>query len=223
MDSKVPVLTLWGFVFLAGLFTQGCSNNSSDGAAGSSSSPKIYVTIYSHNEDSWGSVVNAPADYVSYRNNLLERLKLIASHGATLNWQSDLTVLEAMIKYEPDSPKTDTNAKNIVRYMVEDLGFSVDPHGHLVYANYADLAYLIRQLGVEPSGVIGGAGVFDCGSDYLGFLSILDWHPVIELSSDGVIRGERYPASEWRPTILSGPAMGGALVRRFLKRRMVSG
>ncbi len=169
----------------------------------------VYVTIYSHNEDTWEGWVGTRGKYFNFRANLVERLQLIAEYGAKLNWQTDLTVLEAMINYEDDSLKTLTNSKNILQYMAEDMGFSVDPHGHLRHCNYADLAHLIRQLDIEPSGVIGGLPFVTCGTTHLGFQDLQDWHAEIGLGTEGVIRGWIYPEAEWRPTILSVPGMPG--------------
>lgn len=167
----------------------------------------IYVTIYSHNEDSWEPLVDTLDEYQFYRENLLERLHLIDSYGATLNWQSDWVVLEAMLRYENGEILDSTNGKNIVEYMVEDLGFSADPHGHLVEYNYADLAKLISDLGVEPSGVVGGCLYVECGKEPL--VLYLDWHDIIELDPDGFITGRIYPDYRWRPTILAQPAQQG--------------
>ena len=36
------------------------------------------------------------------------------------------------------------------------MGFEIDPHGHETKYNYADIAYLINELGVKPSNIVGG-------------------------------------------------------------------
>jgi len=85
----------------------------------------------------------------------------------------------------------DTNNKNIVGYLKEDLGFEVDPHAHQTLYNYADVAYLIDALGMAPSHTAGGMIVGSPES------SILDqfWAP---------ITGEQYPAYTWEAAILWG-------------------
>ena len=168
----------------------------------------VYVTLYSHNEDTWEPWVGTRADYVAYRENLVERLHLIRDFGAKLNWQSDLVVLQAMAEQEDDSLAALTGGMNILAY-IQHLGFSVDPHGHLFDCNYADLAHYIRQLDVEPSGVIGGLPLQDCGSSHLGFLDLRDWRAEIELDAAGVIHGRNIPQATWRPTLLSVPGMPG--------------
>ena len=102
--------------------------------------------------------------------------------------------------------KPSTNNKNILQYMVEDLGFSVDPHLHPSDYNYADLAYLIEQLGVEPSGVIGGLVTRECVHGEPGFL---DWENELDLSSDGYVHGKMYSDYKWKPEILSGAGSAG--------------
>ncbi len=159
----------------------------------------VYVVFNSHNEESWN--LDKEQRYLDYREDLLERLKIIDEYGATFNWQSDYSVLLSMIKYEKGDILDDTNGKNILRYMVEDLGFSVDPHLHPTEYNYADLAYLIEQLDVEPSNVIGGSIVREC---VIGVITYNDWKDYLEIQSDGYIYGSVYPNYKWKPEIMSG-------------------
>ena len=164
----------------------------------------VYVTINSHAESS--ITINTKQKYLQYRNDLLERLQLIQSYNAKLNWESDYSVLLAMQEYETSDLYANTNNKNILTYMIEDLDFSVDPHLHPSDYNYADLAYLIEQLGVHPSGVIGGLIVFECVH---GEPQPLDWHDTLELESDGYVHGKKYPSYKWKPEILSGAGSSG--------------
>jgi len=167
----------------------------------------VYVILESHNEDTWGPKVNRPEMYASYRENLVDKLNIIASYGATLDWQSDHTVLEAMIamiEYEtqPDL-LAKTDGMNILQY-IESLGFSVDPHVHTY--NHADVVHLIEELGVKAGDVIGGVEVFDCGDPLYSFS---DWQGILGLESDGTIHGVVYPDEVWTPKILSGAAFPG--------------
>jgi hypothetical protein len=57
----------------------------------------------------------------------------------------------------------ETGDKNIYRWLSEDRGVQIDPHSHEGYAfgdsvayNYADVAQLIDEIGVSPSGIVGG-------------------------------------------------------------------
>ena len=172
-----------------------------------SGSAPVYVTIYSHNEDSWAAMVNTKAKYLKYREGLLERIDLLKEYDIEWDWQSDQPVVEAMIEYESDPGfLTKTDGKNILKYM-SDLGISLDPHAHT--NNYADIAYLMQQLGAQASSVIGGTVHVTCGSTYMGFLELDDWHANINLSSDSLVHGEDYPDALWDPKVLSDPGMGG--------------
>ncbi|MCD6116336.1 hypothetical protein J7K93_04930, partial [bacterium] len=42
------------------------------------------------------------------------------------------------------------------RYLVENLGHEVDPHAHETSYNYADVAYMIKEFGVDPGNIAGG-------------------------------------------------------------------
>ncbi len=164
----------------------------------------VYVVINSHNEDTWGSLVGSFDAYKKYRSNLIERLQIIAGYGAKLNWQTDHTVIEAMIAYEGSEELLQkTNGMNILQY-IDSLGFSIDPHTHS--SNFADVTYLIEQLDVKASPVIGGIQVFACGNP---FPDYLDWHANLELEDDGYVHGRLYPEARWKPEILSGAAFGG--------------
>lgn len=172
-----------------------------------SGSAPIYVTIYSHNEDSWESMVNTKVKYIKYREGLLDRIALLQEYGIEWDWQSDQPVIEAMLEYEDDSQLLSaTGGKNILKYM-NDLGISLDPHAHT--NNYADIAHLITELGANPSQVIGGTVQVKCGSSYLNFLELDDWHKNIDLGADSLVHGEDYPDAVWDPKILSDPGMGG--------------
>ncbi|CAM2005371.1 hypothetical protein [Acanthopleuribacter pedis] len=149
------------------------------------------MTVYGHNEDRWANVVGTLPASQSYRDNLVERLQLIPSHGAALNWQSDHVVLEAILDFENQVDQSNTNDKNIVRYLVEDLGFSVDPHAHTSYC--ADVAEIMGPLGITPSNVLGGVRHVACGGDYLGFLSLLDWHREAGINGAGDVPGRDFP------------------------------
>lgn len=167
----------------------------------------VYVTIYSHNEDSWESKVNTRDKYEDYREGLVARADLIASYGIPWNWQSDLPVVEAMREYEDDPDLLSvTGGVNILRYLASK-GASLDPHAHT--NNYADIAYVISEMGATPSSVIGGTIVNVCGESPLGFYDLDSWHENISLQDDGAVHGVKYPEARWTPEVLSDPGMGG--------------
>lgn len=172
-----------------------------------SGSAPVYITIYSHNEDSWEDLVNTQVKYEDYRQGLVDRAELLGSYGITWNWQTDQPVVEAMIKYENDPELlAKTDGKNILQFL-QDNGASLDPHAHT--NNYADIAFLMEKLSVKTSGVIGGTVVLDCGKEFLGFLDFQSWHKNIDLQDDGYVHGEDFSTARWKPTVLSDPGMGG--------------
>ena len=172
----------------------------------------VYVTIYTHNEDGWEGEVGTKTKYLGYRTNLIDRLNLIHDYGAKLNWQSDWGVLLAMTQYEKEELWGDTNGKHIIEYMVDDLGFSADPHTHATTYNYADVAYLFELNNITPSGVIGGVATLGCEN---GKMIYNNWKEVTSLQDDGYVYGNIYPEAKWRPTILAVPAMPGHYFDEF--------
>ncbi len=157
----------------------------------------IYVTVISHNEEPG----QGRPDYTADRNYYLQNralVKLLAetvtSKGGKYNFQSDWNYLKAVGLYDTGSVTNDTAGKNIVRWMKEDLGVEVDPHAHETQYNYADVAYLIEQLGVVPSKNVGGF-LYDPPDNYQ------SWEKHIN-GLWGVI----YPSYFWRADHLWGAA-----------------
>lgn len=168
----------------------------------------VYVTLYSHNEDTWKSMVDSEKKYLDYRAGLVDRAELLAEYGIEWNWQSDLPVIEAVMEYDKEGAPfmNATDGENVLVY-IESLGASLDPHVHT--NNMADIVYLMQELGGSPSGVIGGALYAECGKEYLGFLDMVSWRDEMHLDEESTITGELYPDFKWKPTIFSGPAFGG--------------
>jgi hypothetical protein len=132
---------------------------------------------------------------------------LLADYGIEWDWQSDQPVVQAMVDYENDPALTSqTDGKNILVYM-QDLGVSLDPHAHT--NNYADIVYLMEQLGAHASSVIGGLTFVECGREFMGLADFMSWHDEIELQSDGHVYGSDFAQAKWKPEILSDPGMGG--------------
>jgi len=180
------------------------------GGPGRSDLPPVYVSFYSHNEESvfWENLVGDGEAYGLYRQDLIARVSLLRERGATLNWGSDHAVLRAMAAHEKGSVLHDTGDRNVLAWMVEDMGVKVDPHGHLTTYNYADLAHLIRALGVEPTGVVGGLALYQCGEQE-GEVAQQDWLELLEIGPDGTIKGRVFPDASWQPAILAQAAMAG--------------
>jgi len=122
---------------------------------------KIYVAVVMHNEEplsgQYPDFVNAlplGADFQEHRSRVVKFANMLYDEGVKFDYQSDWNFLEAMKLYDDG---TDTNGKNLLRWLVEDKGFQVDPHAHETSYNYADVAYLNTELlGIPATGVVGG-------------------------------------------------------------------
>jgi hypothetical protein len=185
--------------------------------AGNNPIDLIYVSFFSHNEEDdkyWLELLNDRQKYLTYRADLIAKVKLLRKYGAILDWETEHITLKAMKKFEKRDLFKNTNGKNILQWMVEDMGVKVGPHGHLSQYNYADLAYLIEDMGVKPSSVIGGFELYRCGKT-LGYLEQTNWKEGLEINSDGTIKGRKFPHYSWRPKILGQPGMMGHFFDEF--------
>jgi len=159
--------------------------------------PPVYLTIVSHNEEPGAGRPDYTADLNYYLQNrsLVKMLaETITTRGATYNFQSDWNYLKAVALYDVGSVTDNTAGKNIVRWMREDLGVEVDPHAHETQYNYADVAYLIEQLGVTPSNNVGGF-LYDPPDNAQRWEQHANW-----------ISGSVYPSYSWRADNLWGAA-----------------
>jgi len=182
------------------------------GSGSGSSTPSqnitpLYVTIFSHNEDSWGNIANTPEKYWIWREDLVERMKIMASYGAKLSWQSDIAILNAIMDFEAGADKNSTQGRHLLRYMTKDLLFSAEPHAHKT--SYADLMHLYALMDINASAVIGGLRMFECGDSLYGALKITDWRKTLHIEEDGMIHGELFPLERFKPAIISVPSFGG--------------
>lgn len=167
-------------------------------------SPPLYLTIVMHNEENQPWSQNR--DYYLRNRELVRKLALLVkAKSAVMNFQPDWNYLVAVSKYETDELKAGTGGKNIVRWMVEDLGFEADPHAHETRYNYADVAYLLEQLGVKPSRNAGGF-LYDPPDNPQGW----------EQHEKGV-NGRVYPSYFWRADQIWGA--GTAMHRGNDERR----
>jgi hypothetical protein len=150
--------------FLVGcLLLFGCGGGEDSSTATPSSTTPVYVSIVLHNEepgpDTGYEDYRFNREYYSLHREMLRRLALMLySHGLPLNFQSDWTFLVAVSQFDTADSEfvSNTNGKNIIKYLHEDLGVEIDPHAHETIYNYADVAYLIEQLGVSPTRIAGG-------------------------------------------------------------------
>lgn len=152
----------------------------------------LYVSFVTHIEEANLRQPNYVKDedlFWEMREKLIELARMFKQEGVGYNFQSDWTFLVATLEY--DHGTESTNGKNIIKYLYEDLGVSIDPHAHESKYNYADVAYLIEQLGVMPSGVVGGYLAYPVEDSKLERL----WEPV---------EGWVYPEYEWTAEVLWG-------------------
>ncbi len=135
-----------------------------------STGPVIYVSIASHNEE---PSLKQP-DYLDedlfwyYREGLVDMAKMLYEEDVMYDFQSDWNFLQAVAAYDNGTPST--SGKNVVLWLYENLEFAVDPHAHETKYNYADVAYLIEQLGVPPSGITGGFVASPASSSKVNYL-----------------------------------------------------
>lgn len=160
-------------------------------------SPPLHLTIVSHNEEPSTRSIDYLASRTGYQRNreLVRQLALvIQSKGATWSFQSDWNFLQAVAAYDTGAVVRNTNGKNILRWMVEDLGFEVSPHAHESKYNYADVAYLVEQLGLPRNTVVGGFLYWPVDNPQ-------GW----EQHENGIF-GVKYPSFFWRADLLWGAA-----------------
>ena len=122
--------------------------------------PPLYLTFVSHNEEGLQpgqpDYLNNQPVYLQNRVAIRQLAQVMKSKNAMWNFQSDWNFLQAVARYDTGAVVGNTNGKNIVRWLVEDMGFEADPHAHETQYNYGDVAYLHTQLGVTSSKNVGG-------------------------------------------------------------------
>ena len=157
--------------------------------------PPIYVTVVTHNEEPrrgiYPDFVNDEEAFWEHREAVVNFSELMNTFGVAYHYQSDWNFLLAATIY--DNGTNETNGKNFLRYLYEDLGTFIDPHAHESEYSYADVAYLIEALGVPSSHVVGGFIAAPAEDSKLNYLL----EP---------IQGRIYPEVEWSAEILWGGA-----------------
>lgn len=157
----------------------------------------VYITLVSHNEEPGSGHPDYVGDHDFYllnREQVRQLALIVKSKGAMWNFQSDWNFLQAASAYDAGAVTANTNGKNVVKWLVEDMGFEADPHAHETQYNYADVAYLHEALGVTPSKNVGGF-LYDPPDNYQGW----------EQHEQGTY-GSNYPGYFWKPDNLWGAA-----------------
>jgi hypothetical protein len=162
--------------------------------------PALHLTIVSHNEEpSWrqNDYLNNQRFYLQNRELVRQLANVIKARNGAWNFQSDWNFVLAVEKYDTPSVTASTNNKNILRWLVEDMGFEVDPHAHESTYNYADVAYLHERVAkVATPSVVGGFLYYPAENNQ-------GWEQHINGES-----GVRFPNYFWQPKILWGAATG---------------
>lgn len=174
------------------------------GSTATSTTPaSVYINTTARNKDP--SHPGTPdyrtdaAAYNAYREGILRLSRTLEEKQVPWNFQPDWTFLEAVKQREvvtkDEALLSATGGLNVVAYLAAH-GAEVNPYSHEKGGyNYADVAWLIQDLGVEPAPVVGGH-VWDPAEPGYG-----NWPRFIQ-----GITGQRYPGMTWKPTILMDAA-----------------
>lgn len=160
--------------------------------------PPVYVVLFTHIEDNSPVGVLGTAacrsSYLNLRARLIDLAALARDRGVRWSFEPDWKFLEAALLYEDPGVTASTEGLNLLRYLRDRLGASVDPHSHENGGyNYTDVAHLLDQLGAGGSAVIGGH----------------IWDPNLPQFQEWdrfrvPVSGLKYPAVLWRGEILMG-------------------
>ncbi|MBP6715935.1 MAG: hypothetical protein KA205_03675 [Acidobacteria bacterium] len=166
--------------------------------SGPSAQQPVYVVLFTHIEDNTpageiGSGVGR-SNYARMRQGLIDMATLARRYNVKWSLQPDWKFLLAAQAYEDAAMTASTGGKNVLRYLRDSFGTSIDPHSHENGGyNYTDVAYLLDQLGVGGSTVIGGH-IWDPTLP-----QFQDWDRFRSSQS-----GSMYPSARWRGDILMG-------------------
>ncbi len=182
--------------------SSGGGNSGGAGAGGDGGKPTaeggVYVVLFTHIEDSspGGTLGSSQAEtsYLALRTKMIEVAMAAEVHNLQWVLQPDWKFLEAALLYEDAEVTASTGGKNLFVYLREELNVAIDPHSHENGGyNYTDVAYLLDQLGVGGSTVIGGH-IWDPSLP-----QFQEWDRFRDPQP-----GEQYPQAMWRGDVLIG-------------------
>lgn len=160
----------------------------------------VYVCLFMHNEDLHHpkypdfSKPENKSLYLTSRASLIEFCSMLKRNNLPFNWESDWNFLNGVFLWDTPDVTSGSDGKNVIRYIMENLGTTVDPHSHENDGyNYADVAHLIDSLGVVPTNVVGGHIWDPADSKYQ------DWERF-----RSPLAGNKFPWSKWKGDILIG-------------------
>lgn len=150
----------------------------------------VYLTFVTHNEEN--EIYNNFNYYILRRNITVQLADYVVKKGVKWDFQSDWKFLVAVKNFDTGNVVSNTNGKNLIKWLTEDMGISCDPHAHENQYNYADVAYLHSQLGITPPPIVGGF-------IYNQIIGGNNWEEL----EDGQY-GRIYTSYFWQPDILWG-------------------
>jgi hypothetical protein len=163
----------------------------------------IYLYFASHNETTdqnfHGLDYSDPADYALMRTHVRKVCDTLLHYGVAYDMMLESNFILGCLKNELAA----TNSGDLIEWVSQQPGFSVQPHNHFkpfgVGANpynYADLVYLLDSCGVDSAYVMGGF-------IWRNFTSPVavneDW-----TAWQSPQAGFSFPGFRWRPTLLWG-------------------
>ena len=159
----------------------------------------IYVTVVMHTEDppTNPDFTRDRGTYLQWRDALVGFAELLREFGAAFDYQCEWTFPAAAAMFDEGDVTANTGGLNVLKYLHDVLGVSIDPHAHERIYNYADVAEFIRRTGVVPSQVVGG---------------FLYWPPDNRQGWEKFrepIRGRMFPEATWTGRILWGAGTAG--------------
>jgi len=121
----------------------------------------VYVVLFTHIEDNTpaGGIGEAVTrtNYLRIRQGVIDMAALAQRYNVKWVLQPDWKFLLAALAYEDGSLTSSTGGVNVLRYLRNSMGVAIDAHSHENGGyNYTDVAYLLDQLGVGGTTVIGG-------------------------------------------------------------------
>lgn len=154
----------------------------------------VFTHIEDNTPDGDLSTPQARTQYMNLRGRLIEMAELSARYHVQWSFQPDWKLLLAARQFEDAATMQNTNGKNLLRYLKEDVQVTIDPHSHEKQGyNYSDVAYLLQTLGTGGSTVIGGH-VWDPSLP-----QFQHWDRFLVS-----VPGTTYPEFTWRGDILMG-------------------
>ncbi|CAN5455280.1 hypothetical protein BH10BAC5_BH10BAC5_09960 [soil metagenome] len=160
--------------------------------------PPVYLQFVSHNEDQ--AIWLTQSYYLSKRTLLVDIANIVQAKNAKWDFQSDWAFLLAVARFDTGSVVSNTNGKNLIKWMTENKGITCDPHSHENGGyNYADVAYLHQALGIIPTKIVGGF-LYDT------VVNGNNWENL-----EAGIYGRVYTSYFWKPDALWGSGTGNHL------------